>query len=94
MLQAQPDFAQRFARFKDRYELEPASYQIRNDDGSPGGWISKVDVWENESDSSTISPLWPTGPKVYNSAAEANAAAIWGGLQWLEDGRPAVKRVS
>ncbi|HEX3465780.1 MAG TPA: hypothetical protein VHS78_17150 [Candidatus Elarobacter sp.] len=87
-------FVKRFAPFKGRFELQPTSYQIRNPDGSPGGWIAQVSVWENEYDSSTVMPLWPTGSEVYPTEDDANRAALWGGLRWLEEGRPPVKQVS
>jgi hypothetical protein len=94
MSDAYDAFTKRFERFKDRFELQPTSYQIRNADGSPGGWIAQVSVWENEYDSSTVVPFWPTGSKTYPSEDEANSAALWGGLHWLEEGRPPVKQVS
>jgi hypothetical protein len=94
MTERRESFDERFERFKHRFHVEPTSYQIRNEDGTPGGWIAQVAIWENESDSSTVTPFWPTASKVYPSEDDANAAAVWGGLQWLEQGRPAVKVVS
>jgi hypothetical protein len=93
MTEAKQTFAQRFERFKGRFELQPTSYQIRNADGTPGGWIAQVSVWENEYDSSTVMPIWPTGSTVYPSEADANRVALLGGLEWLEEGRPALKTV-
>ena len=93
MTQGATTFGERFEKFKLRFDLEPTSYQIRNPDGSPGGWIAQVSVWENESDSSTVTPFWPTASKVYDTEDAANAVAMLEGLRWLEEGRPPVKLV-
>jgi len=94
MNEQRQSFDERFKPFRGRFQIEPVSYQIRNEDGSPGGWISKVDIWENEADSSTITEMFPTGPKVYTSEDDANSVAFWDGLAWLEQGRPPLKAIS
>ena len=86
-------FLRRFEPFEDRFDLQPTSYQIRNEDGSPGAWIAQVQVWERRADESLVTPMFPTGNKRHASKAVADAIALWEGLRWLEEGRPALKIV-
>jgi hypothetical protein len=86
-------FLERFKPFKEKFQLHPSSYQIREEDGSPGKWIARVDVWELHAEHSIVTPFWPSGYRRYDSEEAANSAALWEGLEWLEQGRPAVKTV-
>jgi hypothetical protein len=63
---------------------DPSSYQIRNQDGTPGGWIAQVHVWKDTYESSTVRPLLEKDIKVYPSANEANRVALLMGITWLQ----------
>lgn len=79
------EFLERYKRFEDRWRLEPSSYQIRNKDGSPGGWVAQVHVWEDRGDSSTVRPLLQRELKIYDTPDQANYVALRMGLRWLEE---------
>ena len=83
----QEDFIRRMKQFPN-VQLQPSSYQLRNQDGSPGAWASRVHVWDNRHDASIVTPIWPTPKKHYTSRDAANATAMWLALKWLEEGRP------
>jgi len=72
-------------KFKPRWDLMPAAYQIRNPDGSPGGWIAQVRVIENRSDAMVITPLLEKNVAVYESEERANSIAMLMGLGWLKN---------
>jgi hypothetical protein len=79
------ELAARYMRFKDsNWRLQPSSYQIRNSDLSPGGWIAQVHVWHDTHESSTVQPLQERDPKVYDSQDEAEFRAMRIGVRWLE----------
>jgi len=78
-------FEEIYKPFLDRgWRLDPSSYQIRNPDGTPGGWIAQVHVWRDTYESSTVRPLLEKDIKVYPSANEANRVALLMGITWLE----------
>lgn len=93
MNEALQEFLRRFEPFKGRFDLEPASYQIRNDDMSPGPWISRVHIWEHRPSESVVKPVYPNVDQRYDSKAEADSVALWTGLKWLEDGCPPLKKI-
>ena len=77
-------FEERFSRFKGKWDLQPTSYQLRKPDGSAGGWIAQVRVWQNLVDQQIVTPLMEKEPKVYGTVEEANTVGLWLGLNWLE----------
>lgn len=77
-------FAARLAKFEPRWTLMPASYQIRNPDGSPGGWVAQVRLIENRSDAMVIRPLTQRDIVLYETRDQANSIAGLLGLNWLE----------
>lgn len=80
----QKDFVERYNRFRLKWRLEPSSYQIRNHDGTPGGWIAQVHIWREDYHSLTVQPLVEKNMRVHATADDANAVALWMGLHWLE----------
>ena len=75
----------RYARFEGSgWRLQPSSYQLRNADGSPGGWIAQVHVWHDTRESSTVQPLQEVDPRVYPTQGQANFMALRMGVKWLE----------
>lgn len=86
-------FLGRFEPFKDRFDLQATSYQIRNEDGSPGPWIAQVQVWEHRAGESVVTPFYPNASKKYATKLEADSVALWAALRWLEEGRPPLKTV-
>jgi hypothetical protein len=80
------DFIRRFKRFQKDFGLHPNSYQIRNSDGTPGGWIAMVGIWDNRNlEESIVKQLYQVEPEKYGSKDEADGVALWMGLRWLED---------
>lgn len=77
-------FMERFKRFEKRFDLYPRSYRLRNPDGSLGGWIANVEVWESRAKDSLVTPIGEESPKVYERKAQADFVALWTGLEWLE----------
>lgn len=63
--------------------LNPSSYQIRQPDGEPGGWIAQVHVFHETYRETTILPLLEVETRVYDTAEEANAVAVRMGYAWL-----------
>jgi hypothetical protein len=69
---------------KKGWSLQPSSYQIRNADHTPGGWIAQVHVMHDTYDATTMQPLMEKDPKIYPTQAEANYWAMRMGVAWLE----------
>lgn len=85
MNDTQKEFVARMKPFAEQgWLLKPSSYQIRNPDGSVGGWVAQVHVMRDTFESLTMQPLQQTDVKIYDSADEANSIALWMGLRWLE----------
>lgn len=74
----------RLSRFAGKWNLQPASYQLRNPDGSKGGWVAQVRVLNFTDDALKIQPLMETNVMIYDTAEEANTRAVLMGLNWLE----------
>jgi hypothetical protein len=71
-------------QFEERgWRLQPSSYQIRNRDGSPGGWIAQVHIWHDLPNESVVQPLLEREPRVYDSEEAANNSALSLGYSWL-----------
>lgn len=83
------NFEERFKKFEDRFFLLTGSYQLQDEDGEPGDWIARVYVQtKTTGPSDPLKPVYPHGFRRFKTEAEANAVALWGGLQWLEEGCP------
>ena len=74
-------FMERFRKFERSCGLRSLSYEAWSRSGTPGGWIPKVQVWENQKESSI---LYEPELKIRNTQEEADSAALWLGLEWLE----------
>lgn len=78
-------FAERIRPFLEKgFDLEACSYQLRNEDNTPGEWIAKVHVWEHRYTHSTVLPLMERKRKTYPRRVDANRTANLMGLGWLE----------
>jgi hypothetical protein len=76
---------ERLARYVGKWDLQPASYQIRNPDGTEGGWVPQVRVLEITTDALTVRPIMEKNVVVCDSKEEANSRALLIGLLWLEN---------
>ena len=76
--------AERFEQFsKSGYDLQPEPYRIRNADGSPGPWKSKVLVFHHRYAETTVRSI--CGSRKYAERDHAAFGAILMGLNWLEE---------
>lgn len=69
---------------RDGWSVEPSSYQIRNPDGTPGGWIAQAHVWHTEGRDTVAQAVLEREPRVYDTESEANAIAFKVGYAWLK----------
>jgi len=60
-----------------------SSYQIRNSDGSPGGWVAQVYLVRESSRDITYQPLTEKNVRIYQTKEEADNVALRMGLDWL-----------
>jgi hypothetical protein len=65
------------------WDLEPVPYRIRNADGTPGPWKSKVHIYRHMYTETRVLPVW--GSRKYTKHNEAQWGAVLMGLQWLEE---------
>lgn len=72
-------------KYWPRWKLQVSSYQIRNPDGTAGGWVPQVHVWEERGGQTTIRPLTQKDIKIYDSQAEADEVAMRMGAGWLKN---------
>ncbi len=80
---------ERYRSFNEKgWRAEPSSYQIRNRDGSKGGWVAQVHIVHDTYHELSFQPLLERDVKTYNSPEEANAIAFSLGLRWLEEHVP------
>jgi hypothetical protein len=79
------DATARYAEYTKRgWRLEPSSYQIRDSEGKPGGWVAQVHVLRDTYDSLSFQPLLERDVKIYESVEQANQVALRLGLEWLD----------
>lgn len=69
---------------KDGWSIQNSSYQVRNPDHTPRGWIAQVHVMHDTYDGTTMQPLTQVDPQIYDTQAEANYWAMRIGIAWLE----------
>ena len=80
------DATDRYAEYIKRgWRLQPSSYEIRNAEGKPGGWVAQVHVLHDTHDSLSFQPLLERDVKIYDTAEEANQVALRLGLVWLDN---------
>jgi hypothetical protein len=93
-MNTETDFIERFKEYARTHRIDGASYEICDADGNSLGWIARASVMRPgiESDKGHLvrqADNGPPNPKTYPSEREANDAALWLGLRWLEEGRAA-----
>jgi hypothetical protein len=69
---------------KDGWSIQTSSYQVRNSDHTPRGWIAQVHVMHDTYDATTMQPLMQKDPQIYDTQGEANYWAMRIGIAWLE----------
>jgi hypothetical protein len=72
---------------------ELSSYQIRNRDGTPGGWVAQVHIWHDGDSKLTVTPLLENNVKIYDSKEQADKAAVLLAVSWLRGNVPAVRQL-
>jgi hypothetical protein len=82
-------FKERAEKFLPHYVIRSGSYKVQSPSGELG-WIALGEVWDDKAayPDTLIHKMYPTAGKLYSTEAEAEAAAMWGALKWLEDGMP------
>lgn len=60
-----------------------SSYQIRNSDGTPGGWVAQVYLVRESNRDVTYQPLMETNVRIYKTKDEADRVALQMGWSWL-----------
>jgi len=82
-------FEERFEPFKGRYDIQPKPHELRLPAGSPRAWVAEAYVWEHHWDRDIVHPIYdpkavPPTPRTFASLQEAQADALYLGLEWLE----------
>ncbi len=82
-MDSRTDFEDRIQPYLDRgWDLQPEPYRIRNEDGSPGPWKSRVLVLHHSFSETTVRSICCS--RKYPEQNYAAWGAVLIGLDWLE----------